>query len=108
LRIQISKRHGEVPEDVLERARAQAEGLTKYDPRATAAELVFDEEKVTRKVEIIVHTDGGEPVVGHGEADEFRAAVDQGIDRVGRMLREQRKRQRAHQAPPLSDRLGGD
>jgi ribosomal subunit interface protein len=108
LRIQITTRHCDVSDDVLERTRGQVESLSKFNPRATSAEVVFEEEKVSRKVEVIVHADGSPPVVAHGEASEFRAAVDQVVDRVGRMLREQRKREREHQAPPLQDRVARD
>ncbi|MEX2467193.1 MAG: ribosome-associated translation inhibitor RaiA [Gemmatimonadota bacterium] len=108
MRIQITARHCDVPDDVLERAREQVGALSKFNPRATSADVVFDEEKVSRKVEVIVHADSSPLVVAHGEAREFRAAVDQVVDRVGRMLREQRKREREHQAPPLQDRVAKD
>lgn len=108
MRIQITTRHCEVSDDVLERAREQVASLSKFNPRATSAEVVFEEEKVTRRVEVIVHADGSPPVVANGEADQFRAAVDQVVDRVGRMLREQRKREREHKAPPLHDRIVTD
>lgn len=108
MRIQMATRHCDVPDDVLERAREQVASLSKFNPRATSADVVFEEEKVSRKVEVIVHADGAPPVVGHGEAEEFRAAVDQVVSRVGRMLREQRKKEREHKAPPLQDRVAGD
>lgn len=107
MRIQITTRHCEVPEDVRERARAQVEALGKFDPRATSADVVFTEERVTRKVEVILTVDGAPPVVGHGEGSEFGAAVEQVVDRVGRMLRKRRERDRDHQAPPLSERVPG-
>jgi len=108
LRIQITTRHCEVSQDVLDRARDQVAGLAKFDPRATSADVIFEEEKLTRKVEVIVHSDGSGPVVGHGAADDFRPAVDQVVDRVGRMLREARKRHLEHQAPPLQERVVRD
>ena len=108
MRIQITTRHCDVPEDVLDRAREQVESLGKFDPRATWAEVVFEEEKQNRKVEIIVHSDGAALVVGAGDATEFRGALDKAVDRVGRQLREQRKRSREHKAPPLQERITGD
>jgi ribosomal subunit interface protein len=104
----MTTRRCEVPEDVLERARDQVASLAKFDPRATSAEVVFEEEKQDRKVEVIVHSDGSAPVVGHGSAHEFRGAVDQVVDRVARQLREQRKRHLEHQAPPLQERMVQD
>lgn len=82
--------------------------LAKYEPRASAADVVYAEEKLSRTVEVIVHVDGGEPVVAHGDGAEFRTALDQAVDRLSRMLRKQRERRRNHQAPPLHEGIGGE
>ena len=103
MNVTITERKCEVPPKVLQRAKAQVGGLSKYEQRATAAEVVFSEEKQTRKAEIIVHIDGASHVVGRGEGTDFRSALDQVVDRVRRMLREQREKRRDHQAPPLSE-----
>lgn len=107
MRIQIATRHCEVPQDVRDRAHEQIAALSKFDPRASSAEVVFEEEKVTRKVEVIVHSDGSAPLVATGSAGDFRGALDQVVDRMARILRDHRKRQREHQAPPTAERLPG-
>lgn len=108
MRVQITTRQCTVPSEVLERTKSQIESLSKYEPRATAAELVYAEERHSRSVEAIVHIDGAEPVVAHGDGAEFRSALDQVVDRLRRRLRRQRSRRRDHQAPPLAERLGGE
>jgi ribosomal subunit interface protein len=108
VRVQITERHCDVPADVLERTRDQIESLAKYEQRATSAEVVYVEEKHARKVEVIIHVDGAEAVVAHGDGTEFRSALDQVVDRLRRMLRRQRKRRRDHQAPPLDEGIGGE
>jgi ribosomal subunit interface protein len=105
--VQISARHCDVPAEVLERTEALAASLSKYSPRATAAEVVYMEEKLTRIAEIIVHVDGGEPLVARGEGAEFRTALDEVIDRISRQLRRQRERRTNHKAPPLGGVGGG-
>jgi len=92
-----------VPEEVLERTEAQVQALAKYSPRASAADVVYTEEKLTKTVEIIMHIDGGEPIVAQGEGHEFRTALDELIERVGRRLRRQRERRTNHKAPPLGE-----
>jgi len=101
LRVQITARHCEVPEDVLERTESQVQALTKYSPRASAADVVYTEEKLTKTAEIIMHIHGGEPVVAQGEGSEFRSALDEMIERISRRLRRQRERRTDHKAPPL-------
>lgn len=99
MRVQIARRHCELPEAVRERARNRVSRLTRYDDRLSAAELIFEEEKHLKKVEGILSVDRDEPVVAHGEGDDFRAAVDQMVDRLARILRRRRSQVRDHQAP---------
>ena len=105
--MQITARHCDVPQDVVERTETQVASLSKYSPRASAADVVYMEEKLTRIAEVIVHIDGGEPVVARGEGHEFRTALDQVIDRLSRQLRRQRERRTDHKAPPLGGVGGG-
>jgi ribosomal subunit interface protein len=81
--------------------------LAKYDPRVGAAEVVFEEEKRTRKVEVVLSVDRSEPVVAHGEGEEFRTALDQVVDRLSRMLKRQRAQAKSHQAPRISEEVTG-
>jgi ribosomal subunit interface protein len=107
LRVQISARHCDVPQDVMERTEVQVASLSKYSPRATAADVVYMEEKLTKVAEVIIHIDGGEPVVARGQGAEFRSALDEVIDRLSRRLRRQRERRTNHKAPPLGEGVGG-
>ena len=83
MRIRISSRHTDVPEDVRARAEEQVAKLTRYDPNLRAADIVFEEKKRTRSVDGILHINGGEPKVATGEGDNFSAALDQLIERLG-------------------------
>lgn len=105
MRVQITGRHCEVPDRLLARTEEQVQALAKYESRASAADVVFVDEKHARRIELIIHIDGAEAVVGHGEGGDFRSALDQVVERVGRMLRKQSDRRRDHQAPPLSERI---
>lgn len=104
MRVQITGRHCDVPDDIRERTEVQVASLAKYSPRATAADVVFEEEKLAKLVEIIVHIDGSEPVVAQGRDMEFRSALDQVVERASRMLRRQRERRTDHKAPSRRER----
>ena len=108
MRTQIAARHCDVPKDVLARAEEQIQKLTRYDSRVSSAEVVFTEEKHSKKAEIILHIDGTAPLVAHAEESDFRSALDKTLDRLGRMLKRQRQRHRDHHAPPLSESTVGD
>lgn len=108
MRITITERHCQIPSRVRARTESGVGGLTKYEERATAAEVVFSDERHTKKAEIIVHIDGAPHVVARGEGTDFRSAIDQATDRAKRMLRDQREQRRDHQAPPLSETITGE
>lgn len=108
MRVQITERHCSVTDAVLERAEERIAKLDKFDGRATHAEVVFSEEKSVRRAEGRVHVDRGSPVIAHGEGADFRSALDQLIDRLGRQLKKQHDRRRDHQATPLSEALEGE
>lgn len=105
MRIIITERRCDIPKRVRDRTEKLVQGLAKFEERATSAEVVYSDEKHTKKVEVIVHIDGAPHVVSRGEGDEFRSALDRSIERARRMLKEQREQRRDHQAPPLSETM---
>jgi ribosomal subunit interface protein len=102
LRIQVAARHCDIPDSVRRRTEEQITHLAKYEPRVSSAEVVYEEEKRVRKVEVILTVDRGEPVVAHGEGEEFRTALDKVVDRLGRILKRHRDQATDHQGPRLS------
>lgn len=106
MRVQIATRHCDVPESVRDRTERQLARLTRYDERLSSAQVVFDEEKHNRKVEVILSLDGAPPLVASAEGSEFRAALDKVTDRLGRMLRRARAQVTDHKGPGL-DTLAG-
>jgi ribosome-associated translation inhibitor RaiA len=84
------------------------ENLTHYDPDVSAAEVVYEEEKHVRKVEVILSIDRADPIVASGEGDEFRAALDQVVDRLRRMLRRRRGQLKDHKGPRLVEEVTSD
>lgn len=81
--------------------------LAKYDPRVGAAEVIYEEEKRVRKVEVVLSVDRSEPVVAHGEGEEFRTALDKVVDRLSRKLKRLRSQANSHHGPKLSEGITG-
>ena len=103
MRVQITARHCDFPDELLTHTEQQIQKLIRYDPRVASAEVTYTEEKHARKAEVVLHIDGAEPVVAHAEEREFRSALDKAIDRVTRMLKRERQQHRDHWAPPLPE-----
>ncbi len=105
MEIRITSRHTDLSDALRERTEEVLNKLTKYEPRVSVAEVVFDEGKRSKTVEGIIHVDRGDTVVASGEADEFRPALHQMIERLSRQLRRRHEQKRDHQAQKLSEAL---
>lgn len=103
MEIRITSRHTDLSDDLRERTEELVLKLSKYEPRISAAEVIFDEGKRTKTAEGIIHVDRGDLVVASGEADAYRGALHQMVDRLTRQLRRHHERRRDHQAPKLSE-----
>ncbi len=103
MRVQISARRCEIPDTIRARAESRLGKLSKYEPRISSAEVVFEVEKHVKRVEAVVSVDRDEPVVAKGEGEEFREALDQMVDRLGRILKKRRSQKKEHHGPGLAD-----
>jgi len=103
MRVQITTRSGKVAESVRERAEKMVKALHRFDPRISAAEVIFDEVGALNRVEIVVSVDGTDPAVAHSEEDGARRALDQTLQRIRRILTKHREQARDHRGPSLSD-----
>jgi ribosomal subunit interface protein len=105
LKVTITERHCEVPRRVLARTEKTVRVLDKFDQRATHADVIYTDEKHTRKVEVIVHVDREPLVAARGEGEDFGKALTQVLDRMKRILKDQREKRVDHQGTPLSEGL---
>ena len=105
MEVRITSRHTDLPDPLRERTEELISRLTKYEPRLSAAEVVFVEEKRSVRVEGLLHIDRGDPIVATGEAEEFRSALDNLVGRLTTQLRRKHSQVVDHQAPKLSEAL---
>ncbi len=105
MEIRITSRHTTLPESLRARTEELLSRLNKFDARASVVEVVFDEEKNSKKVEGILHIDRSDPIVATGEGDDFNEALSQVNDRLGRQLRKLRAQAKDHQGPSLAEAL---
>ena len=103
MEVRITSRHTTLPESLRTRTEELLSKLNKYGARISVVEVVFDEEKNTRKIEGILHIDRSAPIIATGEGDEFSEALSQVNDRLGRQLRKLQKQVKDHRALPLTE-----
>ena len=82
--------------------------LTRYEPRASRAEITLSEEKGACTAEAVLSIDRRPPIHGQATAEGYRSAVDRLQDRLARQLKKERGRRRDHRAPKLETLLDDD
>ena len=105
MEVRITSRHTMLPEPLRARTEELLSKLNKYGVRISVVEVVFDEEKNSKKIEAILHIDRSAPLVATGEGDEFSEALRQVNERLVRQVRKLHEQTKDHRAPPLTEAL---
>ena len=108
MRVQITARHCDLSDTVRERAGELAEKLARFDPRVSGAELVFEEERRSKKVEAILSLDRVDRIVASADAHEWMPALDVLFDRLSKQVRRGRAQAVEHQAQTPARELMAD
>ncbi|MHB1170867.1 MAG: ribosome hibernation-promoting factor, HPF/YfiA family [Longimicrobiales bacterium] len=103
--VRISARHCTITDSTRDLARRRIERVTRYEPRASAAEVIFSEENTFRQAEVRVTVPGGSQAHAHGEGATFRSALDRAAERLERQLRRRRARSRDRRAAPITEAI---
>ncbi|MCG8469078.1 MAG: HPF/RaiA family ribosome-associated protein, partial [Gemmatimonadetes bacterium] len=78
----VTARHCEIPADERERIREQMQGLQRFEPRSSRAEVVVTGEKNRFVAEAVLSIDRGARIHGEAAADEARSAVDRLVEKL--------------------------
>ncbi len=105
MEIRITSRRVSLSESLRVRTEELLSKLNKYDDRVSVVEVVFDEEKNLKKIEVILHIDRSAPIVASGEGDEFSEALSQVNGRLVRQVRKLHEQTKDHRGPPLTEAL---
>ena len=105
MEVRITSRRTTLPQSLRDRTEELLSKLDKYGARISAVEVVFDEEKNSKKIEGILHIDRRDPIVATGAGNDFNEALSQVNDRLGRQLRKLQDQVTDHRAPSLTEAL---
>lgn len=86
MKISITARHCDIPDQLRERALLLIAKLAKIAHRPQSAEVVFDEDHQRRVVELRMFLTRGQAHVASGEADDFMSALDRAVERLRSQL----------------------
>lgn len=82
IRITVTARHSEIPDELREHAEALVEKAAKMAYRPQHAEVIFDADHGKRVVEIHLTMTRGRVDVAHAESDDFRVALDSAVQKL--------------------------
>ena len=105
MEVRITSRHSTLPESLRDRTQELLSKLNKYGAPVSVVEVIFSEEKNSKKIEGILRIDRRDPIVASGQGDDFNEALSQVNDRLGRQLRKLREQVTNHRAPPLTEAI---
>ena len=86
IRITVTARHSEIPDELREHAEALVERVARMAYRPQHAEVIFDADHGKRVVEIHLKLAGGRVNVAHAESDDFRVALDTAVQKLRSQL----------------------
>jgi len=86
MRITITARHCEIPDELRARARTLVERLAKIAARPHDAQVIFADDHGVAAVELRLHTARSKVYVARAQADDHRSALDSAAQRVRRQL----------------------
>lgn len=100
MEITVSGRHIEITGPIREYASEKVAKLPRYFDRVSMIEVVVEKrDHRLFDVELIVHADGHEHFVAHGNGDDLYACVDQAVDRMERQLTDHKEKLRNRKHP---------
>lgn len=94
--IDITARHGHVSDGMRDYAFKKAEKLTRFHDRITRIQVLLDDPKGEREVEMIAHVDAGGTFVARERAGAFHEAVDLLVEKLERQLKKDKERLKDH------------
>jgi len=103
MEIIVSARHADVSEELRSHVEESLSRLTKFEPRATRANVTLLQEKKRCVAEATLSVERGDYVRAEAEGGDLRTAVDRLCDKLARQLKRGRDRRRSHKGPSRAE-----
>ncbi len=86
MRITVTARHCEIPDELRKRAREVVQRLEKVAARSLEARVVFDTNHQGKTVEVRLYRPQGRVHIATGSATDHRSALDRAVAKVRRQI----------------------
>ena len=100
MEVRITGRHAHLGTKVKEYTIQKLAPLSKFDSGTRSLEVVFDEDHLGKKVEVIAHMQRGKPLIATVQHKDALAAIDLAHDKMEKLLtRAKEKNRTLHRHP---------
>ena len=96
MEVRITGRHAHLGEKVKAYTHEKLGPLSRYYDRTRHLEVVFDENNLGWKIEVLAHISRGDPLIATVQHKDVMAAVDLAHDKLERLLSREKDRRREH------------
>jgi len=86
MRVTITQRHCDIPDDLRARARELVTRLVKAARRSEAAQVIFSDDHGAAAVELRLHAGRGRLLVATADGADHRSALDRAAARLRRQI----------------------
>ena len=86
MKTEVAILHNEYPPELREYAEEKLRHLTRFNDRTISVRALLDRESVEHKAKLVASVRHGVVEEVEGRADSIRAALDEAIQRMGRVL----------------------
>lgn len=86
MQVTITARHGDIPEDLRERAETVVTRLGRFAHRPTSAHVTFDVDHQRATAEVVLNAARGAVHVASADAPDHRTALDRVAAKIRRQL----------------------
>lgn len=95
-RVDITARHGHVTEHSRDYVTKKASKLLRFNDRISSIQVLMDEPKGDREVEMIVHVDAGATFVAKERAAGLHEAVDLLVEKLEKQIKKDKEKLKDH------------
>ena len=96
VKIEVISRHGHVSERMQDYAAAKLAKLLRKNDQISRIEVVVDGPHENPEVEVLVHVDNREVVVGKERSEHFNATIDLLVEKLERQLVKAKEKLKNH------------
>lgn len=94
MQLSVTGRHVDITGPMRQYAEEKALKLARFFDRIDSIDIIVDREPIQHRIEVVIHTDHKQSLVGQVAAGDFYEAIDLVVDKLSQQLRKHKEKLR--------------